>query len=46
MENDVVKEIRKNLNWKEKVIVKIFTKTFINVSNISRIKTINYMIKY
>lgn len=46
MENDVVREIRKNLNWKEKVIVKIFTKTFIKVSNISRIKTINYMIKY
>lgn len=28
MENDVVKEIRKDLNWKEKIIVKIFTKTF------------------
>nr|DAR36282.1 MAG TPA: hypothetical protein [Caudoviricetes sp.] len=46
MENDIVKEIRKDLNWKEKIIVKIFTKTFIKVSNISRIKTINYMIKY
>lgn len=34
-------EIIKELNWKEKIIFKLFTKTFTKVYNIVRIKTIN-----
>lgn len=41
MEKDVVKE----LNFVEKIIVKIFKKTFIKVYNISRINAINAMLK-
>lgn len=41
MEKDVVKE----LNFVEKIIVKVFTKTFNKVYNITRINTINKIIK-
>ena len=40
--NDVV---LKELNWKEKIIVKVFTKTFNKVYNIARIKTVNMLLK-
>lgn len=39
--NVVEDEVIKKLNWKEKIIVKIFNKTFYKVYNISRINTIN-----
>lgn len=35
----------KELNWKEKIIAKIFAKTFNKVHNITRIKIINALIK-
>lgn len=41
VENEVIKE----LNWKEKIIVKIFNKTFLKVYNISRIRTVNELLK-
>lgn len=41
MNNVVLKE----LNWKEKIIVKVFTKTFNKVYNIARIKTVNMLLK-
>lgn len=40
MLEDVVKELK----FKEKVIVKIFTKTFEKVYNIARIKTVNKLL--
>lgn len=45
MEKYVVKEISKNLNLYEKIIVKIFEKLFWKVYNITRIKIINEFIK-
>ncbi len=39
---DVVKdEVIKELNWKEKIIVKLFAKTFEKVYNKCRIKIVN-----
>lgn len=39
---DVVKdEIMKELNWKERIIVKLFAKTFEKVYNKCRIKIVN-----
>lgn len=44
--NDVVlNEIKNELNWKERIIVRIFKKTFNKVYNIGRINTINSMLK-
>lgn len=45
MKDVVVNEIIKELNWKEKIIVKIFIKTFKNVYNIGRINTVNSFLK-
>lgn len=39
--NKITDEVIKELNWKEKIIVKIFAKTFNKVHNITRIKIIN-----
>lgn len=41
MEDVVLKE----LNWKEKIVVKLFTKTFKKVYNITRINIVNKLIK-
>ena len=42
---DVVKdEIIKELNWKERIIVKLFAKTFEKVYNKCRIKIVNSII--
>ena len=41
VENVVLDEIIKGLNWKEKIIVKLFRRTFFKVYNISRIKSVN-----
>lgn len=44
--NDVVFNVAKNeLNWKERIIVKVFKKTFNKVYNIGRIKSINSILK-
>lgn len=45
MKDVVVNEIIKELNWKEKIIVKIFIKTFKKVYNIGRINTVNSFLK-
>jgi hypothetical protein len=45
MEAIVVNEIKIKLNWKEKIVVRIFTKTIIKVYNIARITTVNQLIK-
>lgn len=44
MKDVVVNEIIKALNFCEKIIVKLFTKTFIKVYNLARINTINKFI--
>ena len=45
MKDVVLNEVKKELNWKERIIVKIFTKTFTKIYNICRINTITKMIK-
>lgn len=42
--NVVENEIMKGLNWKEKIIVKVFAKTFEKVYNKCRIKIVNSML--
>ena len=44
MKDVVLNEIMKELNWKERIIVKVFRKTFIKVANMTRIKVINKII--
>lgn len=41
MENEVTNQ----LNWKEKIIVKVFEKTFRKVHNLIRINIVNAMLK-
>lgn len=41
----VLKEITKELNYFERIIVKIFSRTFIKVYNTTRIKIVNEMLK-
>lgn len=45
MRDVVVNEIRKGLNWREKIIICIFAKTIVKVYNIARIRTVNELIK-
>lgn len=42
--NVVEKEIVKELNWKEKIIVKLFAKTFKKVVDLVRINIVNRLI--
>lgn len=44
MEEDIVKEIEKECNFKERILLKVFTKTFMKVYNITRIKMFNSLI--
>lgn len=44
MKDVVLNEIMKELNWKERIIVVIFKRTFIKVSNIVRVNAVNYFI--
>ena len=44
-EKITLNEIIKELNWKEKIIVMIFNKTFNKIANLVRINTVNQMIK-
>lgn len=41
MKDVIVDEIMNELNWKEKIIMKVFTKMFIKVYTFSRVKSIN-----
>lgn len=45
MKDVVEDEIMKELNWKEKIIVKVFAKTFEKVCTVCRIKTVNSILK-
>lgn len=45
MKDVVEKEVMKELNWKERIVVRIFTNTFNKVYNIGRIKSINGILK-
>ena len=42
----VLDEVMEGLNWKERIIVRIFKGTFVKVYNISRINTFNKMLKW
>ena len=42
--NVVENEIMKELNWKERIVVKLFAKTFEKVYNKCRIKIVNSII--
>ena len=44
MENEIVKILMKECNFKEKIIIKVFTKVFIKVYNIARIQTTNCLL--
>ena len=44
-EDVTLKEIENELKWKEKIIIRIFNKTFNKVANLVRINTVNQMIK-
>lgn len=44
MKNVVLNEITNELNWKERIVVNMFTKTFIKVYNVTRIRTINILL--
>lgn len=41
MKDVVLDEVMKDLNFKERIIVKLFSKTFYKIFNISRILTLN-----
>ena len=42
MEKEIVKEICKDLNWKEKIVVKLFKKSFIKTYRLGLVKCFNY----
>ena len=42
----VLNEIIKELNWKERLVVKIFRKTFSKSCNITRIDVINKLMQF
>ncbi len=41
MKRAILNEITNELNWRERIVVNIFTKTFTKVYNIGRIKIVN-----
>ena len=45
MEDVVLDEIKKQLNWREKIILIVLKKTIIKVYNIARIRTVNDILK-
>ena len=45
MKDVVLKEIKKGLNFKERMIVHIYKKTFIKVYQKTRVETVNKLIK-
>ena len=44
MENLIVEEICKNLKWYERVVVKLFSKTFVKVYHKTRADIVNNML--
>lgn len=45
MKNVVLKEVMKELNWKERIVIKLFTRTFNKIYNIARINIVNEIIR-
>ena len=45
MKDIVLNEVMKELNWREKIIVKLFKKIFIKIYGISGKNTINQILK-
>lgn len=41
MEENIVEEIKKECNLKERILLKVFARTFVKVYNIARVKAIN-----
>ncbi len=44
MEKYIVNLINKDLKWYEKIIVKIFKKTFVKVYNTARVDIVNHLL--
>lgn len=44
MEKEILEEIEKECNFKERILLKVFTKTFVKVYNIARLKVINNLL--
>lgn len=44
MEKYIVNLINKDLKWYEKIIVKIFKKTFVKVYNATRVDIVNHLL--
>lgn len=44
MEKYIVNLINKDLKWYEKIIVKIFKKTFLKVYNTTRVDIVNHLL--
>jgi len=45
MQDRIVEEVLKNCNWYEKIIVKIFSKTFIKIYHFNRINIVNSILR-
>lgn len=45
MREVVLEEIKKELNWREKIIARVFKHTIMKVYNIARIRMFNELIK-
>lgn len=45
MKNTLLKEVKKDLNWKEKIMIKIFKKTFNKIYDKMRIVVVNKLLK-
>lgn len=44
MKDIVINEVKNEFNWKERILLNMFTKVFIKAYNIGRINTINKLI--
>lgn len=45
MEKEMLEEIMKECNWKERLLVKILAKTFLKVYHIGRLNAVNAVLK-
>lgn len=45
MKDVVLNEVKRELNWKERIVIKLFTRTFNKIYNIARINIVNEIIK-
>ena len=45
MEKEIIKEICKDLNWKERILVRTFKRIFVKVYHKTRIRTFNITVR-